>query len=84
MILDFFAAFKTRMYQIKEEMKILKEKASKDRLEMKREERMASLQSERDWFRKEALGINFHHLSKNLLKYLIFYNLLIKEYHLQV
>lgn len=53
---DFFAAFKNRMYQIKQEMKVLKEKASKERLEMKREERMATLQNERDWFRNEALG----------------------------
>ena len=55
---DFFAAFKNRMYQIKEEMKILKEKASKERLEMKREERMATLQNERDWFRREALELD--------------------------
>jgi hypothetical protein len=53
---DFFAAFKNRMYQIKQEMKVLKDKASKERLGMKREERMATLQNERDWFRKEALG----------------------------
>lgn len=45
-----------RMYQIKHEMKLLKDKASKERLEMKREQRMATLQDERDWFRKEALG----------------------------
>lgn len=44
------------MYQIKQEMRVLKEKASKERLEMKREERMATLQNERDWFRNEALG----------------------------
>ena len=46
------------MYQIKEEMKKLREKASRERLEMKKEERMASLQNERDWFRKEALGMS--------------------------
>jgi hypothetical protein len=53
---DFFAAFKTRMYQIKNEMKVLKDKASRETLEMKKEERMANLQNERDWFRREALG----------------------------
>jgi len=53
---DFFAAFKTRMYQIKNEMKVLKDKASKEVIAMKKEERMATLQTERDWFRREALG----------------------------
>jgi len=42
--------------RLNKEMKILKEKTSQEILAMKKEERMATLQNERDWFRREALG----------------------------
>jgi len=47
---------KSRMYEIKKEMKILKERTSREIMEMKKEERMTTLRNERDWFRREALG----------------------------
>ncbi|CAI2360921.1 unnamed protein product [Moneuplotes crassus] len=53
-----YNVMKTRMYEIKKEMKILKEKTSQEILSMKKEERMANLQNERDWFRREALELD--------------------------
>ena len=46
------------MYQIKQEMLMLKEKASTQKLKMKQEKRLVDLEKERDWFRKECLKLD--------------------------
>lgn len=55
----------SRMYEIKKEMKILKEKTSQEIIAIKKEERMTTLRNQRDWFRREALGkgLNYDKLS---------------------
>ena len=55
---DFFVAFKNKMYNIMKEMKELKQKASAERLKAKQVERIVTLESERDWFRQEALKLD--------------------------
>jgi hypothetical protein len=55
---DFFVAFKNKMYNIMKEMRELKDKASAEKLKAKQEQRMLSLEGERDWFRKEALKLD--------------------------
>ena len=46
------------MYNIQKEMRILKEKFSEDELKRKRDEELKILESERDWFRNEALRLD--------------------------
>ena len=55
---DFFVAFKNKMYNIMKEMKELKDKASAERIRAKTESRIADVEKERDWFRREALKLD--------------------------
>ena len=55
---DFLAAYNTNMYQIKKELKELKEKTSKEKMKAKNESKIKMLEQERDWFRDEALKLD--------------------------
>ena len=55
---DFFLAFKNKMVTIMNDMNILKEKASAERIKAKQDQRLINLETERDWFRKEALSLS--------------------------
>lgn len=55
---DFLNVYKGHMYNIQKEMRMLKEKVSEDELKRKRDDELKTLQSERDWFRNEALRLD--------------------------
>ena len=54
----FSIAFKNKMYEIKQEMLTLKEHASFQKMQLKHDQRLIDLESERDWFRKECLKLD--------------------------
>ena len=55
---DFLNVYKGHMYNIQKEMRMLREKVSEDELKRKRDEELKILESERDWFRNEALRLD--------------------------
>ena len=55
---EFFVAFRAKMNNIMRDMQLLKEKADAQNIKMKKEQRMVTLNNERDWFRSEALMLN--------------------------
>ena len=55
---DFLAAFEQKMYIVQKDMRDLKEKASVERIKAKQEARLVNMESERDWFRREALELD--------------------------
>ena len=55
---DFLTAYNTQMYQIKKELKELKEKTSKEKMKASNETKIKMLEKERDWFREEALKLD--------------------------
>ena len=55
---DFLAAFEQKMYDVQKDMKDLKEKANAERHKTKQNQKMITLQEEREWFRREALTLD--------------------------
>ena len=55
---DFLSVYKSHMFSIQKEMKLLKEKASDEANKRRRDEEMVKLELERDWFRTEAVRLD--------------------------
>lgn len=55
---DFFEAFKIKMADIMQDMNELREKADAEKLRLRADQKMVTLEEERDWFRAEALRLN--------------------------
>jgi hypothetical protein len=55
---DFYLAFKNRMTQIMKDMQKLKEKANVERIKAQQDQKLVTIEKERDWFRAEALKLN--------------------------
>ncbi|CAG9316374.1 unnamed protein product [Blepharisma stoltei] len=55
---DFLNVYKGHMYMIQKEMRILKEKVSEEEIKRRRDEELRVLETERDWFRNEALRLD--------------------------
>ena len=55
---DFLNVYKSHMFSIQKEMKLLKEKASEEANKRRRDEELVKLELERDWFRSEAVRLD--------------------------
>lgn len=55
---DFLNVYKSHMFSIQKEMKLLKEKASEEANKRRRDEELVKLELERDWFRTEAVRLD--------------------------
>lgn len=54
---DFILAFKKKMEIIQQDMIELKNKAAAETIKAKMDEKVVSMEKERDWFRQEALKL---------------------------
>ena len=54
----FFAAFKTAMLAIEEQMNKIRKKLSSKQIQAKESSKRDKLERERNWFRQEALRLN--------------------------
>eukprot|EP01029_Cantina_marsupialis_P000053 TRINITY_DN1004_c0_g1_i1.p1 TRINITY_DN1004_c0_g1~~TRINITY_DN1004_c0_g1_i1.p1 ORF type:complete len:282 (-),score=75.98 TRINITY_DN1004_c0_g1_i1:445-1290(-) len=55
---DFLAAYRAHMYNVQKELQTLRAKVDEAELEMKKNDKIRKLESERDWYRKEALRLD--------------------------
>lgn len=55
---DFLNVYKSHMFSIQKEMKLLKEKASEEANKRRRDQELVKLELERDWFRTEAVRLD--------------------------
>ena len=56
---DFYLAFKNRMTQIMKDMQKLKEKANVERIKAQQDQKLVTIEKERDWFRAERAYNHF-------------------------
>lgn len=65
------AAYRAHMYQVQKELQMLRAKANEAKLQLQKNEKIRSLEEERDWYRKEALRLDkFSAAMKTDLKYM--------------
>lgn len=68
---DFLSAYRAHMFQVQKELQALRAKANEAELAMKKNEKIRSLEEERNWYRKEALRLDkFATAMKRDLKYM--------------
>eukprot|EP00743_Colponemidia_sp_Colp-15_P003311 GILK01003576.1.p1 GENE.GILK01003576.1~~GILK01003576.1.p1 ORF type:complete len:525 (+),score=74.49 GILK01003576.1:89-1663(+) len=63
---DFLSAYRAHMYTVQKEMQSLKQKANEEEAKLRRDQKINSLEQERDWFKTEALRLDA--LCKNYKK----------------
>ena len=68
---EFLAAYRAHMLSVQKELQQLRAKANEAELAMKKNEKIRSLEEERNWYRKEALRLDkFATAMKKDLKYM--------------
>lgn len=68
---EFLAAYRAHMLSVQKELQQLRAKANEAELAMKKNEKIRSLEDERNWYRKEALRLDkFATAMKKDLKYM--------------